>query len=56
MNNPKVCPDCGMRNTERVYHDFETYRVIAVRMCNSCHTEYDVTYADPIIEVVDVGT
>lgn len=53
MSDPQECPECGTWDTERVHSDIQTQsqRVIEVRICNDCPTEYEVEYGDPLIEV-----
>lgn len=51
MNDRRVCPNCNSHATERAWTDWETDRVIEIRICNGCGAEYENDFGDPLQRV-----
>ena len=55
MIEPKLCPECGEYETERVHVEWQVDLVVEVRICNNCGAEYENRFGDPMQEVTHSG-
>ena len=53
MHDHKRCPECDDFDTKVVHTEWFSDMVERTRICNSCPTQYTVSYANPAVRDVE---